>query len=1060
MTLLNHEYIVRLLDVYQDEMTMFIVMEFVGHGPLTEYVTKNGALPESTVKRLTTSLLFAIEHMHAKGIVHRDLKPANCLITSIDYRPSENMMTAVANRRTRGWSLLRRNKSNLAAQVATENNNQSVIIVKDRENIISSPVESVTMYNNIHHHHHVHQNQNQNGASTNSLGGSPRTMSPSGGSPGIPPLHHHQQHNQLQAPSWFVTNNHNNTNNNINNNNNNVQNRSNSSSPKDLDMTMTHPAPTLQNASFCSVQSAGSGEDATHRTSSAPRSGGTSTTNTQKTTAKELTNTHTQQLQLQHHQQQQHGDPILGIKICDLGMATMVGSGSCLTNYAGTPSFLAPEITLAERTRTPYGKPVDMWSLGVMIYWLSCARMPFSKHALHECTAESLTPTFEEPEWTKFSKEAKEFIRSLLTFDPNRRVTAKVALKDKWITSAYELSEADSNREALIERLAEKAEREGEDAAFREIAEVTKVKTRRIGSMRAAVAIVIAAHRLIFFSSVKRLVRHGCSNELISAVNRGLMSFFLGGDYDPPSHAIRARRLLRRPLTPPPKKITSSSNNNNNSKESTFVSPASRTLSPPSKTTDDTTTQPSSSSSATMIATTALGGLSTHACDFVCTLLENAPRVTHFDVADNGIESIDTVQRIVRAAQGHRGLVELSLAENPLHPLAGRTLLRFARNAVSPNLTRVDVHGCANLPNDLGSQLSVAIKERIEQLRANPQKALAMTSNNNSIGNDYGNYGGNINNAGDLFGSGGTPGNSSNNDLSGGTIRIRKRSASTTTATNNRMMSASTMGRTGGVHQHHMSSANNNNHLDDTIMNNLASTSSNMSGSGNSNNNNNSNNDMSNNSSSANRYTATKAEWSLEYSIMRHLRAANPSRGIFAETISSANRRSASSGGVMSFSTSYQLPPLQRASTPLGIGGNASTTTSSSSPMNNLGMNSASANNNNNYSSGGNTMMNNTNNNFNDQGRTATRANTTIPPHSLSSSSSFLSPTGLPPRGNTNLSSTTPTNNNASNSTPNTSSPSTRNLHLGNVSSSSSSPTTQMHSNSTLLLRRPPTGSR
>ena len=62
------------------------------------------------------------------------------------------------------------------------------------------------------------------------------------------------------------------------------------------------------------------------------------------------------------------------IKLIDFGFSTVCQPGKRLKVFCGTPSYMAPEIV----RRTEYeGKPVDMWSLGILLYALLCGCFPF-----------------------------------------------------------------------------------------------------------------------------------------------------------------------------------------------------------------------------------------------------------------------------------------------------------------------------------------------------------------------------------------------------------------------------------------------------------------------------------------------------------------------------------------------------------------------------------------------------------------------------------------------------------------------------------------------------------
>ena len=60
------------------------------------------------------------------------------------------------------------------------------------------------------------------------------------------------------------------------------------------------------------------------------------------------------------------------IMISDFGLSVFIGDG-LLTLACGTPSYVSREVLAQE----PYGKPVDVWSIGVITYILLCGYPPF-----------------------------------------------------------------------------------------------------------------------------------------------------------------------------------------------------------------------------------------------------------------------------------------------------------------------------------------------------------------------------------------------------------------------------------------------------------------------------------------------------------------------------------------------------------------------------------------------------------------------------------------------------------------------------------------------------------
>ena len=119
--------------------------------------------------------------------------------------------------------------------------------------------------------------------------------------------------------------------------------------------------------------------------------------------------------------------------LADFGIAKMLDSkDEVLTTMAGSFGYAAPEVML----KRGHGKPVDMWSLGVITYTLLCGYSPFRSENLqdliNECTNNRIT--FHDRYWKDVSKDAKNFILRLLKPNPDDRATSEEALKDIWLT--------------------------------------------------------------------------------------------------------------------------------------------------------------------------------------------------------------------------------------------------------------------------------------------------------------------------------------------------------------------------------------------------------------------------------------------------------------------------------------------------------------------------------------------------------------------------------------------------------------------------------------------------
>ncbi|XP_040578742.1 calcium/calmodulin-dependent protein kinase type 1 isoform X1 [Lepeophtheirus salmonis] len=121
------------------------------------------------------------------------------------------------------------------------------------------------------------------------------------------------------------------------------------------------------------------------------------------------------------------------IMISDFGLSKMEDSGIMAT-ACGTPGYVAPEV-LAQK---PYGKSVDVWSIGVISYILLCGYPPFYDENDANLFAQILKGEFEfdSPYWDDISDEAKAFIRQLMCVDVDKRLSCSEALEHAWITGA------------------------------------------------------------------------------------------------------------------------------------------------------------------------------------------------------------------------------------------------------------------------------------------------------------------------------------------------------------------------------------------------------------------------------------------------------------------------------------------------------------------------------------------------------------------------------------------------------------------------------------------------
>ncbi|KAH8620660.1 Protein kinase domain [Trypanosoma vivax] len=202
-------------------------------------------------------------------------------------------------------------------------------------------------------------------------------------------------------------------------------------------------------------------------------------------------------------------------KISDFGFAVLVGVDQCLMTFCGTTVFMAPEIF----NDTNYGKPVDMWALGVMVYLMFTGEYPFYGRTQKEMTEAILKGSYntKKGKFSEGSAALRDFVSKLLEVDPSRRLSASEALKHPWIKVGMKMASPEGKPET----------QQGNSR-------------RPCGALRSAAIAIMAAHRLCYLHYCRMLEKNDCGD---CPILRSFQ-FAVSRTYEPPRPALDCSGLF------------------------------------------------------------------------------------------------------------------------------------------------------------------------------------------------------------------------------------------------------------------------------------------------------------------------------------------------------------------------------------------------------------------------------------------------------------------------------------------------------------------------------------
>ncbi|KAH0459161.1 hypothetical protein IEQ34_011975 [Dendrobium chrysotoxum] len=118
------------------------------------------------------------------------------------------------------------------------------------------------------------------------------------------------------------------------------------------------------------------------------------------------------------------------LKTTDFGLSVFIEEGKVYRDIVGSAYYVAPEVL-----KRSYGKEIDIWSAGVILYILLSGVPPFwaeTEKGIFDAILKGEIDFVSAP-WPSISSSAKDLVRKMLTQDPRKRITSAQVLEHPWI---------------------------------------------------------------------------------------------------------------------------------------------------------------------------------------------------------------------------------------------------------------------------------------------------------------------------------------------------------------------------------------------------------------------------------------------------------------------------------------------------------------------------------------------------------------------------------------------------------------------------------------------------
>ncbi|KAF8020483.1 hypothetical protein BT93_G1024 [Corymbia citriodora subsp. variegata] len=126
------------------------------------------------------------------------------------------------------------------------------------------------------------------------------------------------------------------------------------------------------------------------------------------------------------------------LKATDFGLSVFIQEGKDYRDIVGSAYYVAPEVL-----RRKYGKEIDIWSAGVILYILLSGVPPFwaeTEKGIFDAILQGEID-FESQPWPSISPSAKDLVKKMLTKDPKKRITSAQVLEHHWIKEGGDASD-------------------------------------------------------------------------------------------------------------------------------------------------------------------------------------------------------------------------------------------------------------------------------------------------------------------------------------------------------------------------------------------------------------------------------------------------------------------------------------------------------------------------------------------------------------------------------------------------------------------------------------------